>query len=98
MGFSSIEANGIVDNCVEKGLLGKEQVMQVLKFAKEKDMDYLAAGKLLAEGKVGMRSRLCFKGWRKMKLDKDKKIDIKEILKDFRKLSKEERMALREGV
>ena len=62
MGFSSIEANGIVDNCVKKGLLGKGAGHAVLKFANEKDMDYLAAGKLLAEGKGWDEVETLFQG------------------------------------
>ncbi|NPV43622.1 MAG: ornithine aminomutase [Firmicutes bacterium] len=48
MGFSSLEANGIVDGCVKKGLLGKGAGHVILKFAENREIDYLEAGRLLA--------------------------------------------------
>ncbi|HKM39648.1 MAG TPA: ornithine aminomutase subunit alpha [bacterium] len=51
MGFSSIEANAIVDKCAKMGLLGKGAGNIVLKLANEKDMDYLEAGRFIAGGK-----------------------------------------------
>jgi len=62
MGFSSIEATGIVDNCVKKGLLGKGAGHVVIKLAKNRDIDYLTAGKLLAEGEGWDEVETLFQG------------------------------------
>lgn len=50
MGFSSLEAKGIVTHCNEAGLLGKGAGHAVLKFAGMKNLAYREAGLRLAEG------------------------------------------------
>ena len=50
MGFTSIEAKGIVTHCVEAGLLGKGAGHAVLKLSEIKKIPYREAGLKLAEG------------------------------------------------
>mgnify|MGYP003623640142 CR=1 FL=1 len=50
MGFTSIEAKGIVTHCVEAGLLGKGAGHAVLKLIEIKKIPYREAGLKLAEG------------------------------------------------
>jgi D-ornithine 4,5-aminomutase subunit alpha len=49
MGFSSLEAQGIVSAAEKRRLLGKGAGNLVLKYADLKKMDYISAGKQLAE-------------------------------------------------
>jgi D-ornithine 4,5-aminomutase subunit alpha len=49
MGFSSLEANSIVNGAVERGLLGKGAGNLVYRLAKEKDMSIRDAGLALSE-------------------------------------------------
>lgn len=51
MGFSSLEAKGIVDQIVEVDLLSKGAGHCVYKLAKEKEMSIKDAGLKIAEGK-----------------------------------------------
>ncbi len=51
MGFSSLEAQPIVDYGTKWNLLGKGIGNVVLTYAKLKNVDYIEAGKELAEGK-----------------------------------------------
>lgn len=51
MGFSSMEAQGIVTNCVTHGLLGKGAGHAVVKLAEAEKIPYREAGRKLAEGK-----------------------------------------------
>lgn len=62
MGFSSTEAKGIVDRCVEKGLLGKGAGHIVWKVATEKGLDIRKAGLELAEGKHWNELKFAAKG------------------------------------
>lgn len=50
MGFSGLEAKGIVTHCVEAGLLGHGAGHAVLKYSRMKNMPYREAGLKLAEG------------------------------------------------
>lgn len=50
MGFSSIEANGIVSHCITHNLMRKGAGHAVLKLAELKNIPYLKAGAQLAEG------------------------------------------------
>ncbi len=52
MGFSSIEAKAITDGCMERDLLGHGAGNVVYRLAKAKNMDYIAVGKALCEGKL----------------------------------------------
>jgi D-ornithine 4,5-aminomutase subunit alpha len=50
MGFSSIEAKGLVERMAREGLLGHGAGRQVLELAKSKHIDVRAAGMALLEG------------------------------------------------
>ncbi|ETA79431.1 ornithine aminomutase subunit alpha [Youngiibacter fragilis] len=50
MGFSSIEAKGIVERIIDAGLLGKGAGNVVLKVAEKISENYLDAGRKIAEG------------------------------------------------
>ena len=50
VGFSSIEAKSIVENAIDRGLIGKGAGHIVYKLAKSKNIDYRDAGLLLVEG------------------------------------------------
>lgn len=50
MGFSSIEAKAIVENSIDRGLIGKGAGHIVYKLAKAKNIDYRDAGLLLVDG------------------------------------------------
>lgn len=62
MGFSSTEAKGIVDRCVEKGLLGRGAGHIVWKVATEKGLDIRKAGLDLVEGKHWNELKFAAKG------------------------------------
>lgn len=51
MGFSSLEAKQIVQNCVKYRLLGKGAGHVVLRFAQKKNLPYREAGLILADGR-----------------------------------------------
>ena len=51
MGFSSLEAKQIVQNCSKYGLLGKGAGHVVLRFAQKRNLPYREAGLVLAEGR-----------------------------------------------
>lgn len=51
MGFSSLECDGIVQEGMKAGLLGKGMGNVVLKYSKLKEIPYLEAGRELGEGK-----------------------------------------------
>jgi len=51
MGFSSLEAKQIVQNCSKYGLLGKGAGHVVLRFAQKRNLPYREAGLILAEGR-----------------------------------------------
>lgn len=50
MGFSSIEAKGIVERIIDAGLMGKGAGNVVLKVAEKLSENYLDAGRMMAEG------------------------------------------------
>jgi D-ornithine 4,5-aminomutase subunit alpha len=62
MGFSSIEAKGIVDKAVERGLLGKGAGNIVYRLAKEKHMGIRETGLKLYEGQMWEDAIAAFKG------------------------------------
>lgn len=62
MGFSSIECNAIVDEAIERGLLGKGAGHLVYRLAKEKNMSIRNAGLKLAEGEMWDDLLAIFKG------------------------------------
>lgn len=62
MGFSSMEAQGIVAGVMDRGLLGKGAGHVVLKVAQSKNIDVTEAGKALAEGKYWDEAVTLFKG------------------------------------
>ncbi len=51
MGFSSLECDGIVQEGMKAGLLGKGMGNVVIKYSKLKNMPYLEAGRELGQGK-----------------------------------------------
>lgn len=62
MGFSSLEAKSIVDNALDRGLLGKGCGHIVYRLAKEKGMEIREAGLILAEGQMWDDVVAIFKG------------------------------------
>lgn len=50
MGFSSVEAKGIVDNAIDRGLIGKGAGHIVYKLARAKNQEIRETGLQLAEG------------------------------------------------
>ena len=52
MGFSSIEAQAIVDGAIDRGLLGKGAGHIVYRLAKEKDLEIREAGLKLVQGEM----------------------------------------------
>lgn len=50
MGFSSVEAKGIVDNAIDRGLIGKGAGHIVYKLAKAKNIGIREAGLMLVNG------------------------------------------------
>lgn len=51
MGFSSLEAQSMVSLAEKRGFLGKGAGHIVLAYAQARDIDYLSAGKELAQGR-----------------------------------------------
>lgn len=62
MGFSSLEAKGIVDNTLDRGLLGKGAGHIVWKVADVLKRDYREVGREMAEGQHWDRAIEIFKG------------------------------------
>lgn len=62
MGFSSIEAQAIVNGVIDRGLLGKGAGHIVYRLAKEKDMEIREAGLKLVEGEMWEDVVSIFKG------------------------------------
>lgn len=62
MGFSSIEAKGIVDNTIDRGLMGKGAGHIVWKIAGVLNRDYREVGCEMAEGQHWDRAVEIFKG------------------------------------
>ncbi|MDY0234573.1 MAG: ornithine aminomutase subunit alpha [Gudongella sp.] len=52
MGFSSVEAKSIVDNSIDRGLIGKGAGHIVYKLANKKGISIREAGLMLVEGKA----------------------------------------------
>ncbi len=65
MGFNSIEAKKLVDMIVERNLLSKGAGHIVWRIAKEKNIDYIEAGRRLIEGQYWDDVEAIFKGVRK---------------------------------
>jgi D-ornithine 4,5-aminomutase subunit alpha len=62
MGFSSLEAKGIVDNTIDRGLMGKGAGQIVWKIAEVLNRDYREVGREMAEGQHWDRAVEIFKG------------------------------------
>lgn len=62
MGFSSLEAKGIVENCIKHGLMGKGAGNVVLTAARLTGIEYRAAGRELAAGKLWDKVEQAFAG------------------------------------
>lgn len=62
MGFNSLEAKQLVDMIFERGLLGKGAGHIVWRIAKEKNIDYIEAGRKLMQGQYWEDVDRIFKG------------------------------------
>ncbi|MDF2674042.1 MAG: ornithine aminomutase [Clostridiales bacterium] len=62
MGFSSLEAKGIVDNTIDRGLMGKGAGHIVWKIAGELNRDYREVGREMSEGQHWDIAMKLFKG------------------------------------
>lgn len=62
IGFSSLEAKAIVDNAIDRGLIGKGAGHIVYKLAKEKQISIRDAGLMLVEGNAWEEVSSFFKG------------------------------------
>mgnify|MGYP000872858659 FL=1 len=62
MGFSSLESKTIVDNAIDKGLIGKGAGHIVYKLAMDKNISIREAGLMLADGKGWDSVSSIFKG------------------------------------
>src|SRR5690554_1335467 len=62
MGFSSIEAKGIVDNAIDRGLISKGAGHIVYKYSKEKNLEIREAGLKLVDGNNWDEVVALFKG------------------------------------
>jgi D-ornithine 4,5-aminomutase subunit alpha len=62
MGFSSLEAKAIVDNTIDRGLMGKGAGNVIYKVAKALDRDYREVGRELGDGKHWDKAIVIFKG------------------------------------
>lgn len=62
MGFSSLEAKSIVDNAIDRGLIGKGCGNIVYRLAKSQNLDIREAGLYLGEGKMWDNVIALFKG------------------------------------
>jgi len=62
MGFSSLEAKAIVENTIDRGLMGKGAGNVVYTVAKKLDRDYREVGREMADGKHWDMAQELFKG------------------------------------
>lgn len=62
MGFSSLEAKGIVENTMDRGLMGKGTGHIVWKVAKELNRDYREVGREMADGQHWEKAVEIFNG------------------------------------
>ncbi|NLW22077.1 MAG: ornithine aminomutase [Tissierellia bacterium] len=62
MGFSSLEAQAIVEGAIDRGLLGKGAGHLVYRLARDKNMDIREAGLKLANGEMWEDVVAAFKG------------------------------------
>lgn len=62
MGFSSVEAKSIVDNALDRGLIGKGAGNIVYKLAKKKNLEIREAGLLLVQGDAWDEVKPLFQG------------------------------------
>lgn len=62
MGFSSLEARGIVDQVIDHGLMGKGAGHVVYRTSKEQKMSIRDAGLALAQGQFWVEADTSFKG------------------------------------
>ncbi len=62
MGFSSVEAKSIVDNAIDRGLIGKGVGHIVYKLADKKNMGIRETGLLLVEGEAWNEVKPLFEG------------------------------------
>lgn len=62
MGFSSVEAKGIVDNAIDRGLIGKGAGHIVYKIAKAKNIGIREAGLMLVDGAAWDEVKPLFNG------------------------------------
>ncbi len=62
MGFSSLEAQPLVDGAIDRGLIGHGVGHVVYRIAKEKNLDIRTAGLELVEGKHWDEAAMFFKG------------------------------------
>lgn len=62
MGFSSIEAKGIVDGVMDRGLMSKGAGHVVYRVAKDNNMDIREVGLKLLEGEMWEEAMKIFKG------------------------------------
>lgn len=62
MGFSSLEAKAIVENTIDRGLMGKGAGNVVYTVAKKLDRDYRQVGREMADGKHWDLAQELFKG------------------------------------
>lgn len=62
MGFSSVEAKSIVDNAIDRGLIGKGAGHIVYKLSKEKNVSIRDAGLMLVEGDAWEEIKPLFNG------------------------------------
>lgn len=62
MGFSSIEAKGIVEGCIEHNLIAHGAGNVIYRLAKNENIEIRAAGLALYEGKLWPEAENLFKG------------------------------------
>lgn len=62
MGFSSLEAKGIVDNTIDRGLMGKGTGNIILKVSNKLGKDYREIGRQMADGQHWDMAVEIFKG------------------------------------
>ena len=65
MGFSSLEAQGIVDGAIDRGLLGKGAGHIVYRLAKDRNMEIREAGLKLMDGEMWEDAIAIFQGGEK---------------------------------
>lgn len=62
MGFSSLEAKAIVENTIDRGLMGKGAGNVVYSVAKKMNSDYIQVGREMADGRHWDVAQEIFKG------------------------------------